>query len=64
MPGNEKLNCNQLIIEIVKLNSFIKLAEKEKDVTWGNAGKLITFSVGIWATYENANKAINAANHR
>ena len=64
MPGDEELNCNQLNIEIAKLDKFIKEAEKEIGVTWGNAGRLITFPVGIWATYENANKAINAANQR
>ncbi len=64
MPGDEELNCNQLNIEIAKLDKFIKEAEKEKGFTWGNAGRLITFPVGIWATYENANKAINAANQR
>ena len=39
MPGDEELNCNQLNIEIAKLDKFIKEAEKEKGVTWGNAGR-------------------------
>ena len=33
-------------------------------MTWGNAGRLIVFPIGIWATYENANQAIDAANQR
>ena len=64
MPGDEELSCGQLKNEIAKLDKFIKEADKEKGVTWGNAGRLIVFPIGIWATYENANQAINAANQR
>ena len=63
-PGDEKLNCAQLNIEISKLERFKNEASKEKGVTWGNAGRLIVFPIGIWATYENANQAIDAANQR
>ena len=63
-PGDEKLSCAQLNIEISKLERFKNEASKEKGVTWGNAGRLIVFPIGIWATYENANKAIDAANQR
>ena len=64
MPGDEQLSCSQLQNEIVRLEQFVKDAEKEKGVTWGNAGRLIAFPIGIWATYENANQAIDAANQR
>ena len=39
-------------------------AEKEKGVNWANAGRLFVFPIGIWATYENSNQAIAAANQR
>ena len=64
MPGDEGLSCSQLENEIARLDKFVKDAEKEKGVTWGNAGRLIAFPIGIWATYENANQAIGAANQR
>ena len=64
MPGDEQLSCSKLQNEIVRLEQFVKDAEKEKGVTWGNAGRLIAFPIGIWATYENANQAIDAANQR
>jgi len=64
MKGDEGLTCSQLENEIEKLDQFIKEAEKEKGVTWGNAGRALVFPIGIWATYENSNQAINAANQR
>jgi len=64
MPGDEGLSCSQLQNEIARLEQFVKDADKEKGVTWGNAGRLIAFPIGIWATYENANQAIDAANQR
>ena len=64
MPGDEGLSCPQLQNEIARLEQFVKDADKEKGVTWGNAGRLIAFPIGIWATYENANQAIDAANQR
>jgi hypothetical protein len=64
MPGDEGLSCSQLKNEISRLEQFVKDADKEKGVTWGNAGRLIVFPIGIWATYENANQAIDAANQR
>ena len=62
--GDEDLTCKQLEIEIAKLDKFIEEAEGEKGATWGNAGRLLVFPIGIWATYDNANEAISAANQR
>ena len=64
MPGDEGLSCSQVVNEIARLEKFVKDADKEKGVTWGNAGRLIVIPIGIWATYENANQAIDAANQR
>ena len=50
--------------EITKLEQFVNEAEKEKGVNWANAGRLFVFPIGIWATYENSNQAIDAANQR
>ena len=55
------MSCSQVKNEIARLEQFVKNADKEKGVTCGNAGRLIVFSIGIWATYENANQAIDAA---
>ena len=33
-------------------------------MNWSNAGRLLVFPIGIWATYENASQAIDAANQR
>ena len=64
MNGDEDLNCKQLNNEITKLEQFVNEAEKEKGVNWANAGRLFVFPIGIWATYENSNQAIAAANQR
>ena len=64
MPGDEGLSCSQVVNEIARLEKFVKDADKEKGVTWGNAGRMLVFPVGIWATYANANQAIDAANQR
>ena len=50
--------------EVDELDRFIEEAESEKGVNWSNAGRLLVFPIGIWATYENAEQAINAANQR
>ena len=63
-PGDEELSCGQLKNEIADLDAFIKEAEDEKGVTGGNAMRALVFPIGIWATYENANQAIDAANQR
>ena len=47
MPEDEELSCGQLKNEIVKLDKFIKEADKEKGATCGNAGRLIVFPIGI-----------------
>ena len=64
MSGDQGLSCSQVANEIARLEKFVKDADKEKGATWSNAGRLIVFPVGIWATYENANQAIDAANQR
>ena len=63
-PNDRQLDCAGLQNEINELNKFIEEAEGEKGVNWGNAGRALVFPIGIWATYENANQAIEAANQR
>ena len=63
-PNDEHLNCAGLQNEVDELDRFIEEAESEKGVNWSNAGRLLVFPIGIWATYENAEQAINAANQR
>lgn len=63
-PTDETLNCEQLDAEITSLQRFKDEAESEKGVNWSNAGRLLVFPIGIWATYDNANEAISAANQR
>lgn len=63
-PNDEQLSCIGLQNEVDELDRFIKEAESEKGVNWSNAGRLLVFPIGIWATYENANQAIDAANQR
>ena len=58
------MNCAGLQNEVNELDRFIEEAESEKGVNWSNAGRLLVFPIGIWATYENAEQAINAANQR
>ena len=62
--ADETLNCEQLDAEIAELQRFRDEAESEKGVNWSNAGRLLVFPIGIWATYDNANEAISAANQR
>ena len=50
--------------EVDELAGFIEEAESEKGVNWSNAGRALVFPIGIWATYENAGQAIDAANQR
>lgn len=63
-PNDKLLNCPALQNEVDELQAFIDAAESEKGVNWSNAGRAIVFPIGIWATYENANQAIDAANQR
>ena len=63
-PNDEQLSCIGLQNEVDELDRFIKEAESKKGVNWSNAGRLLVFPIGIWATYENANQAIDAANQR
>ena len=63
-PNDEQLNCAGLKNEVNELERFIEEAESEKGVNWSNAGRLMVFPIGIWATYENASEAISAANQR
>ena len=63
-PNDEQLSCVGLQNEIDELEKFIAEAESEKGVNWSNAGRLLVFPIGIWATYENAGQAISAANQR
>ena len=62
--NDEQLNCVGLQNEVDELDKFIEEAESEKGVNWSNAGRLMVFPIGIWATYENASEAISAANQR
>ena len=63
-PNDEQLNCAGLQNEVDELDEFIEAAEVEKGVNWSNAGRALVFPIGIWATYENANQAIDSANQR
>jgi hypothetical protein len=63
-PNDEQLSCVGLQNEVDELEGFIEEAKSEKGVNWSNAGRLLVFPIGIWATYENAGEAINAANQR
>lgn len=63
-PYDEELNCAGLKAEMAKLDTFRAEAEKEKGVTGGNAMRALVFPIGIWATYENVNDAVSAANQR
>ena len=63
-PNDEKLSCVGLQNEVDELAGFIEEAESEKGVNWSNAGRALVFPIGIWATYENAGQAIDAANQR
>ena len=63
-PNDKQLNCAGLQNEVDELDKFIEEAESEKGVNWSNAGRLLVFPIGIWATYENAGQAIDAANQR
>ena len=62
--NDEQLSCVGLQNEVDELEGFIEEAKSEKGVNWSNAGRLLVFPIGIWATYENASEAINAANQR
>ena len=63
-PYDEELGCPSLKNELVKLDKFINYAEAKKGMTGGNVGRALVFPIVIWATYENANQAIDAANQR
>ena len=63
-PNDEQLSCVGLQNEVDELAGFIEEAESEKGVNWSNAGRALVFPIGIWATYENAGQAIDAANQR
>ena len=56
-------NGPTLLKKSEKVEKFREEAEAEKGVTWGNTGRLV-FPIAIWATYENAEQAIDAANQR
>ena len=62
--NDEQLSCFGLQNEVDELEGFIEEAISEKGVNWNNAGRLLVFPTGIWATYENAGEAINAENQR
>ena len=63
-PNDKRLNCAGIQNEVDELDRFIEEAESEKVLNWSNAGRLLVFPIGIWATNENAEQAINAANQR
>lgn len=64
MPGDTELTCAQLKNEVVRTDTYIQQAKNEKGVTGGNVLRGLVFPIGIFATYSNANEAIQAANQR
>ena len=64
MPGDEKLNCEQLENEIAETQKIKKDAEYAKEATGGNVTRLILFWPAWAQTLHNADVAIQAANDR
>ena len=64
VPGDEKLNCEQLENEIAETQKIKKDAEYAKEATGGNVTRLILFWPAWAQTLHNADVAIQAANDR
>ena len=64
VPGDEKLNCEQLENEIAETQKIKKDAEYAKENTGGNVARLMLFWPAWARTLHNADVAIQAANDR
>ena len=64
VPGDEKLNCEQLENEIGETQKIKKDAEYAKEATGGNVTRLMLFWPAWAQTLHNADVAIQAANDR
>ena len=64
VPGDSKLNCEQLEISVAETQKIKKDAKYAKEGTGGNMTRLILFWPAWAQTLHNADVAIQAANDR
>ena len=64
VPGDEKLNCEQLENEVAETQKIKKDAEYAKEGTGGNVARMMLFWPAWAQTLHNADVAIQAANDR
>ena len=64
LPGDDKLNCEQLENEIAETQKIKKDAEFAKEGTGGNVARALLFWPAWAQTLHNADVAIQAANDR
>ena len=64
LPGDNKLNCEQLENEVADAQKIKREAEYAKEGTGGNAARLLLFWPAWAQTLHNADVAIIAANDR
>ena len=65
LPGDDKLNCEELVIEYLETRRFKKEAQNAKDFnTGGNMTRTILFWPALVKTLHNADVAIEAADAR
>ena len=64
MPGDEKLNCEQLENAVAETQKIKKDAEYAKEATGGNVARMMLFWPAWAQTLHNADIAIQAANDR
>ena len=64
LPGDEKLNCEQLRNAVAETQKIKKDAEYAREGTGGNVARLMLFWPAWAQTLHNADVAIQAANDR
>ena len=64
VPGDEKLNCEQLENAVAETQKIKKDAEYARDATGGNVARLMLFWPAWAQTLHNADVAIQATNDR
>ena len=64
VPGDDKLNCEQLEISVAETQKIKKDAKYAKEGTGGNMTRLLLFWPAWAQTLHNADVAIQAANDR
>ena len=64
MPGDNKLNCEELEIAVAETQKLKKDAEFAKEATGGNMARIMLFWPAWAKTLSNADEAIMAANDR